>query len=218
MKFLLSTALVLFCTLSFASDPTPWASGIIITHENQLLKGEIRYDYTHDLVMFRETKEALLQTLTAHQVSSFRYYDEQEKLVHYFKTYVHRPNAYATIPTFFEVVVSGDVSYLRKRNAFPYFEGTDKRRFAGKSSARISPHILCYDYYVYVDDQIIRASRFKKEVLPRLADQGVAIRSHIKENNLKAYHVGDQIQLIQYANQQLASQQPQASVSASIEP
>lgn len=104
MKLFLSTSLVLLSTLcgAWASTQTSWSSGIIITNDYQLLKGEIRYDYAHDLVMFRETEEATLQTLTARQVSSFRYYDPEENVMHYYKTYAYQPNAYATIPSFFE--------------------------------------------------------------------------------------------------------------------
>nr|WKN39793.1 hypothetical protein K4G66_13945 [Tunicatimonas sp. TK19036] len=219
MKFFLSTSLVLLCTLgcAFASTQTPWSSGIIITHDHQLLKGEIRYDYAHDLVMFRETEEAALQTLTTHQVSSFRYYDPEENVMHYFKTYAYQPTAYVTIPSFFEIVVEGEVAYLRKHNPYPYYAPTESRRFAVKERDQVSPHILCYDYYVYLNNEIIRASRFNKEVLPLLEDQNIAIRHHIKENKLRTYDIRDQIQLIQYTNEQLGSH-PHTNLSASIRP
>ncbi|MEQ9438774.1 MAG: hypothetical protein RIG62_06980 [Cyclobacteriaceae bacterium] len=215
--FFSSTLILLFSIISctFASTQTSWSSGIIITHEHQLLKGELRYDYAHDLVMFREKKDAPLQTFTAFQISSFRYFDEQEDLMHYFKSFEFHPTTYATLPVFFEIVVSGEVSYLRKRNPYPYFENKSEHRYSFKSGPRISPHILCYDYYVYLDGQIIRSSRFNKEVMPHLEDQNIAIRSHIKENKLRTYDVRDQIQLIQYTNEQL-SLNPHAHLSVNI--
>lgn len=107
------------------------------------------------------------------------------------------------------------MTYLRKHNPYPYYAPASNRRFALKAQDQVSPHILCYNYYVYLNDEIIRASHFKKEVLPQLVDQDIAVRHHIKENKLKTYDIRDQILLIQYINEQLMSQ-PHSNLSAGL--
>ncbi|MEM9671108.1 MAG: hypothetical protein AAF992_00840 [Bacteroidota bacterium] len=203
---------------AFSSPQTSWSTGVITTNDNSLLQGEVSYNYAHDIVMFRKSAEATVKTFSARDIASFRYYDEQQKVVHYYKTFTSQYGEFAPRLGFFEIVVSGDVSYLRKHNRMAYYDGTDERHFAVKKSARISPHLLCYDYYVLLEDEIIRAKRFKKEVLPWLMEQNIAISDHMKENRLSPSFIDHQIQLVQYANKQLTLRTSNPQFSASIQP
>jgi len=220
MKTFLCIALMLLgsCYFAFSSPQTPWSAGLITTNDNSLLRGEVCYNYAHDIVMFRKSPEATVKTFSARDIASFRYYDEQQKVVHYYKAFTFQLSEFTSRLGFFEIVVSGDISYLRKHNRMAYYDGTDERRFATKKNTRISPHILCYDYYVLLEDEVIRAKRFKKEVLPWLMEQNIAIRGHMKENQLSPSFVDHQIRLLQYANEQLSLRASGTRFSASIQP
>lgn len=220
MKTFICITLVLLGTsgVTLSLPQTPWSDGVITTNENHLLQGEIAYNYAHDIVMFRKGPEEPVSTFSARDILSFRYYDEEQKVVHYYKTFDYQISEFAVRPAFFEIVVLGNISYLRKHNQTAYFDGTDQRRFAMKKSARISPHLLCYDYFVFLNDEIVRARRFKKDVLPWLLQQNIAMADHMKENRLSASLVDHQIRMVQYANEQLSLKASKAQFSASIQP
>lgn len=220
MKTFICITLVLLGTfgVTFSLPQTPWSDGVITTNENHLLQGEISYNYAHDIVMFRKEPEARISTFSARDISSFRYFDETQKVVHYYKTFTYQPSEFSVRPAFFEIVVLGDVSYLRKHNRATYFDETDQRRFAVKKSSRISPHVQCYDYFVMLGDKIIRSRRFKKDVLPWLLEQNIAVADHMKKNQLSASLVDHQIRLVQYANEQLDLRASNTQLSASIQP
>ena len=206
------------CYSAFSLPQTPWSAGIVTTNDNSILQGEVCYNYAHDIVMFRKSPEATITAFSVRDIASFRYYDEQQKVVHYYKTFAFQSSEFTSRLGFFDIVVSGDIYYLRRHNQMTYYDGTDERRFAVKKSARISPHLLCYDYYVLLGDDVIRAKRFKKEVLPWLMEQNIAINSHIKKNRLSPSFVDHQIQLVQYANEQLTLRAANSQFSASIQP
>ncbi len=211
MKKLLLTAIVAVGAigLTCAAPQTAWSSGVIVTADEQILQGEIRYNYAYDIVMYRENADASLQTFSTNQITSFRYYDEKQDRVRYFHKYTYRESDYITRPGFFEVVLSGNISYLRKHNGVTYFDATDSRRFAVKRSGRTSPDVVCYDYYVQLNGEIIRARQFKREVLPWLLNQNIAVKDHMKEHGLRSGYVDDQIRLVRYANERL---QPHISI------
>ncbi len=216
MKKLLLTAIVVVgaMALAGAAPQTDWSSGLIITTDDAILQGEIRYNYAYDIVMYRSNEEANLQTFSTSHVTSFRYYDKEQDRVRYFQKYTYQKSEHIAQPAFFEVVLLGNISYLRKHNGATYFDATDSRRFAVKRSDRVSPEVMCYDYYVQLNGEIIRARKFKREVLPWLLSQNIAIKDHMRQHGLRSSHVDDQIRLIQYANHQLH----QAHLSASITP
>ncbi|WKN45522.1 hypothetical protein [Tunicatimonas pelagia] len=207
MKKLLLTAIVALGAvgLACAAPQTAWSAGVIITADEEVLQGEIRYNYAHDIVMYRATTDDNLQTFSTSHLTSFRYYDKKQERVRYFRRYTHQESDYITRPAFFEVVLLGNISYLRKHNGAAYFDPTDSRRFAVKRSERLSPEVMCYDYYVQLNGKIIRARQFKRKVLPWLVNQNIAVKDHMKEHGLRSGYVGDQIRLIRYANARLQS-------------
>ncbi|MEM9832361.1 MAG: hypothetical protein AAF944_17145 [Bacteroidota bacterium] len=205
MKKLLLTAIATVGAISFAfsAPQTAWSFGVIVIDDDQILQGEIRYNYAHDLVMYRKNADATLQIFSTNRIHSFRYYDDEQDRVRYFRKYTFRENEYITRPGFFEVVLSGNVSYLRKHNGTAYFDATDSRRFAVKRSGRVSPEVICYNYYVQLNGEIIQAKLFKRKVLPWLLKQNIAVKDHMKKHGLRSSYVDDQIRLLRYANQQL---------------
>ena len=61
-------------SLAFSIPQTDWSSGLIITIDDEILQGEIRYNYAHDIVMYRSNADANQQTFSTnhyHLVSLF---------------------------------------------------------------------------------------------------------------------------------------------------
>ena len=200
-------------SLAFSIPQTDWSSGLIITADDEILQGEIRYNYAHDIVMYRSNADANQQTFSTNHITSFRYFDKEQDRVRYFQKHTYRKSEHIDRPAFFEVVLLGDISYLRKHNGATYFDATKSRRFSVRSDSKVSPDVMCYDYYVQLNGEIIRARRFKQEVLPWLLNQNIAVKDHMKKHDLHSSYVDDQIRLVRYANKQL-----QYRLSASIAP
>lgn len=205
MKIIFSLA-VFLCYVSItvqASGPithTDWHSGIIILNDQSIISGDISYDYKYDLIMYRN--EGKTQTFTSRQISSFSYYDAQKNILHKFITLVYTSRPYFEQRAFFEVILNGDISYLRKHNRFPTYDATEKQLLHLTTNRGKNPHVVCYDYFVYINQNLIKASQFNKKVLPLMLKKDQSLNNYIKKENLRTYDTGDQITLIRYFNAQ----------------
>ncbi len=199
-------ALCFFITAAQAGKPatcTPWQPGMIILNDQSILKGDISYDYGHDLVMHRA--DGKTKTFTTRQVHSFSHFDQDTQLLHQYVSLPYAPRRHKQAKAFFETVLQGDISYLRKHNRYRSFDANRPQRLAITAHARMSPHIVCYDYFVYYKQQLFKAKAFNKKVLPLLLAQDQHIKTYIKKQKLRTYDIGDQIVLIEHLNKQAKS-------------
>lgn len=150
------------------------------------------------------------QTFTAWQVSSFSYYNAPENMQHQFVTLYYTPKPFFEQKAFFEVVLDGNISYLRKHNRFPTYDATEKQLSHVKTNRGKHPHVVCYDYFVYYDNNLVKASQFNKKVLPLMLEREQSPRYFIKKEKLQTHNKGDQITLIQYFNVQQEDLKPTA--------
>lgn len=188
----------LLCSLTaftqFNNHRTSWYPGIVILDTDEIIKGELSYDYANDLVMCRSDEK--IKTFGAHQAVSFQFYNEKENVFHKFKVFNVQHNSYYTQKGFFEIVLDGDVNYIRKRNRYPIYQQKD-----GYLVERtINPHELAFDYFVEVNGKLTKARKFKKEVLPQLLLNEQSLEAYMKEQRLKTYDIADQIVLLSYYN------------------
>lgn len=190
-------ALFLFCSLATAQpyqQLDDWYPGIVILRTDEVIRADISFDPASNLVMCQ--KDGKLYTYGPHQAVSFQYYNEQDGVLHKFEVFSEQVNSYYSRDAFFEIVVDGDVPYLRKRNRFPVYQPRD-----GYLAERtITPHAKAYDYFVELDGSLSKAKRFKKEVLPHLLQAEASLAGFIKDKRLKVYDIGDQIVLLNYYN------------------
>ena len=166
-----------------------WKEGVVILTNQEVLRGEVYYDYTHDLVLLRAGDRQPVTTLTARQVQSLRYYDPQDDIIHDFVVIDQHPRLPYSVRTFYEVVTTGEVLYLRKRNRCPL-----------RPPAHENIHTVAYNYFAYHAGTLVRAHHFDKELLPRLTQDDPSLARYIDDNRLRAYDVGDQIRVIEYFN------------------
>ncbi|WPP49500.1 hypothetical protein [Catalinimonas niigatensis] len=175
---------------------TIWYPGIIILNNNEIIKGDISYNYAYDIVMCKEGE--LTKTFTTHQVSSFKYFDEEDNLFHEYITLSNEVTSEYQKKAFYEVVLEGDINYVRKRNRFPAYHA--KEGYLATRNAHMNKHKVCYEYFVHYDNDLIKSRRFKQEVLPIMESKEYSISAYMREKQLKTYNIGDQIELVEYYN------------------
>ena len=171
---------------------TEWKPGVIILSSAEVLNGDVYYNHLHDLLLLRSGDHKYIKTFTVNQVRSFQYYDQQDNIIHHFLALSRRSSSYMT-QSFYEVVTEGEVLYLRQRNRCPL-----------DPPPNVNSHAVAYHYFAYYRGRLVRAHRFKQELLPTLVAEDPTLSDYIKEHQLKPYHVGDQILLIDHFNHQSA--------------
>ena len=197
---------VTLATPSAAASPLPinqadWNDGVVVLVDNKVLSGEIHYNASHQLVLLRSDDGQTITTLTSRQVQRFFYYNPQDNIIHRFLAIEQHPYPTYTVRSFYEVVTEGPVLYLRQPNQCSVHPPPSS-----------SPHVVAFRYFAYYRGKMVRAHAFQKELLPALVRENPALVDYMKSQQLKPYHVGDQIVLINYFNQQVS--EPLAALSA----
>jgi hypothetical protein len=178
----------------FSARSTDWYPGIIILENEEIVKGEISYDFANDLVMCKS--EEKISTFGPHQTRSFRYYEKENNVFHNYEVLQIQQNSFYTRKAFFEIVLEGNVKYVRKHNRYPVTQPQEGHL----AYRRSNPHLVAYDYYTQLEGELIKSRHFKKEVLPALLNKDQRVAAFIKENKLRTYDIGDQIVLLDYFN------------------
>lgn len=204
--YFFSTVFIFLTTVCLAqfNHQQEWHPGIVILNDNKILKGDLSYDYANDLIMCRQ--EGMIKTYGPHKAVSFRYYEEEKNLFHRFKVYELAQNSFYSQKAFFEIVLDGDVDFIRKRNRYDVHQPQE----GYLAHRRTNVHEVAYQYYVLVDDRLVKARKFKKEVLPQLLLNEQSLESYLKDQKLNTYDIGDQIVLLNYYNKRLERTRPTA--------
>jgi hypothetical protein len=178
---------------SLPINKADWYDGVVVLVDDKVLSGEIHYNASHQLVLLRSDDGQTITTLTSRQVQRFFYYNPQDNIIHRFLAIEQLPHPTYAVRSFYEVVAEGPVLYLRQPN-----------QCSAHPPPGSSPHVVAFRYFAYYRGKIVRARAFQKELLPALAQESPALIEYIKSQQLKPYHVGDQIVLVNYFNRQFS--------------
>lgn len=179
-----------FC---FSGDPE-WNPGVVMLEGEQVLEGELKYDHKNGVIQCREAGR--IKAFSSHGVTSFYYLNKDTNILHRFISVEQETKENYRRKEFYEIVLEGELTLLRKRN-----KSTDPvRKGHNASSSSLMHHILCYDYYVYRQGEMISVKKFKKNVLPLMKDKKREVVSYADKKNMKLYYLMDQISLISYYN------------------
>jgi hypothetical protein len=206
-KYFFSAVFLLLVSLCYAQIKNAnieWHEGIIILENDEIVKGELGYDYANDLIMCKE--DGKIRTFGPHQAVSFQFYEIEKNLLRRFKVYELAQNSFYSQQGFFEIVVDGEVDYIRKRNRYALYHPRDGYMVHRKPNM----HEVAYDYFVQVNGKLIKARKFKKEVLPQLLLTDQSVEKYMKEQKLTTYDIGDQIVLLNYYNKKSDKAKPTA--------
>jgi hypothetical protein len=169
-----------------------WQQGTVVLKSNRTLKGEIAVKFDYDVVLFRLANEVMV--FPAHKIESFYIYDASEERGHQFVS-IEFVRGAATFHQFFELLIAGDVSLLRRQHVVWYSIHFDE---------------VEYDYYVKREDKLIALSKFRRQVYPDMVKSSDSLLSFVRENKLNPNKSADVIRIIDHFNQQQANKNPLA--------
>lgn len=179
-----------FC---FSGDPE-WSPGVIVLEDSQVLEGDLNYDHKNGVIQCRNAGK--IKAFSSHGVTSFYFINRATNILHRYVAVEQNTGENYRRKEFFEIVLEGELTILRKRN-----KSTDPvRRGHTMSTYNLMHHILCYDYYVYHQGEMVKVNKFKKDVVPMMKDKKREITTYADKKNLKLYYLMDQISLISYYN------------------
>jgi hypothetical protein len=177
----------------FSIDPE-WNPGVVILDNNYTLEGDLSYDHKNGIIQCREAGK--IKAFSSHKVTSFYYLDKGTNVLHRYIAIEQKTRENYRRKEFYEIVLEGELTLLRKRN-----KSTDPlRQGHTQSSYNLMHHILCYDYYVYHQEDLVAVNKFKKNVMPLMKEKKREVASYADQKNLKLYYLMDQISLLSYYN------------------
>lgn len=164
-----------------ASDLTKWSEGIIVMADGEVRQGELAFQVS-DIVLFKAAGEVTV--FPAHKVRSFRYYDRQANVN---RRFVSRLRSTEKTASFYEVVVWGEVSVMRKLN----YQTISNREKSDKYD---------YDYFICFQSKLVPLRNFRNQVYPNLISNSSQVERLINAHHLNPNNQADAIQIVQLYN------------------
>jgi len=176
-KYLRMTRMVLlylvlhsFAVISQSGENFYWHQGQIFLDDQQIERGQIRFDYGSKMVMLRQ--EGRIRTFTTVGIEYFVFYDQELRLNRTFSVieYEFRPGYRRK--EFFELLIDGPLTIVRDGIPRPY-EQVD------------------YGYYVLDNTELLSIRRFKSKIWKKMYTNQPEIKKIANENdaNLKERRV-----------------------------
>jgi len=175
-----------------------WHKGALVLNSHEVVTGKMNYSHTHDAVLLQS--EGKVSVFTASQVISFYYihHDTGEVYKYAALPYFSRKGSAYQRNFFFEVLLQGEVLYLRKPNKNARLIGSEYRTL---SLRKIDEESSCYDYYMYYNEEVICINNFVTDALPLLArDSQVNIHEFIRSKRIREYTPHDKLVILHYFN------------------
>ena len=187
--------LVLMTTLSFSSFGEEWFQGSVVLKSKSVLRGEISMKNGYDVVFFRVSDQVSI--IPAFKIAYLNLYDEKMEAQRRFVSLNIGVGA-GRSHQFFELLVDGEVSILRKELTLWYSIHLD---------------MTDYEYYVLYDEEIHALHKFKKQIYPALLKKSDgALASYVKLNHLSPKSMQDIVDISAYYNEYMGANVPIAKI------
>lgn len=177
MKMLL---VVSFClrVLHVAAQDETWSDGVVVTTDDQVLTGQILYNPSFDLVVFRDHSSRTV--VMASKMRSLRYFDASSNINRRFITV--QASELSNSAKIFEVVLDGEVAVLRR----------------SKSGSGASPSDCDgYNYFFARNKIIVPLKKFRNKFYPEVKE---LLRDDAMKLGLNPSDEADAIRLIEIYN------------------
>jgi len=161
-----------------------WSDGVAVLNDSQVMVG--KFSFAHDVLLTKE--EDRINVLPPHKISSFRFYDAQSNINRHYISLPSWGSLFRT-PYFYEVVVWGSTSVIRKKNNLINHQSknTEAENF---------------EYYVLLDHEIIPLRKFRTKVYPKLLSAcSFNLEDLIARKKWNPNLSSDAIRIIQFSNQ-----------------
>ncbi len=166
-----------------------WKKGTVVLTNQAVFTGEISYQPSQDIVLFRSADE--LVVLPAPRIQLFRYYDEATNINRQFVSL--KLDDYKKFKLF-EVVLQGPVKVLR----------------CSKRWSPVSAHdeIEDYNYFTWDGNQLEPIGKFEYTVYPKLvAEQPAEVKAFVSNSHLHLNAMRSAILIIKEYNRVVQNRQ-----------
>lgn len=194
MKIFLFLSLISCGFIANASEGLTWNEGVIVLTDGRVKQGAVAFQVS-EILLFTVNGE--LTVYTANKIQSFRYFDAKANIN---RKFVSLSSGNERVKIFYELVVVGKVSVLRKfkTNNINGQHNSDKDDF---------------NYFVRCKNDLYHLSQFRTKVYPSLiSTAGELILSQIKVKHLNPNLDADAIQIVELFNKITESSQLVAGI------
>jgi hypothetical protein len=179
MKLIVAALLV----VHLVNAQEKWSDGVAVLNNGEVITG--KFAYNHDVLLSKAGDH--VDVLPSLKVKSFRFYDIQTNVNRHFVSLASSKNLFST-PYFYEVVVWGNTSVVRKQRHIVDYQSKNKE----------ADH---FDYFVLINRELIPLRKFRTKVYPRLLFlASFPLMEWVTQHKLNPNHQADAIRIIQQAN------------------
>lgn len=188
-----------------------WHKGLIVLNSQKALEGKVKYNHVYDAVMLYA--DGKVTTYSPSQVDYFYYIQNESGVVFDYKSFPYESVKDGTYERkyFFEVLLDGEVLYLRKGNKKASFLENENIR---KILPKLDVEKTCYDYFMLYNDNVVCINDFVDEAMPLLQqDYPNRIPDFITAKDIRNYTPHDKLVILHYYNTlQIAEVQPKIAL------
>ncbi|CAD5293072.1 MULTISPECIES: hypothetical protein [unclassified Imperialibacter] len=163
MKILATVFIVVFsCLHSFADQK--WSQGVVVLTSGEVKVGLLQYHPKWNAVSFKkEEKELAVQTFPANKLSQFSFFDDHIEVWRRFYTYISNKRGFNQ-PVFYEVVIKGDFSLLRKEKPIEPMYQDGASSASSINERMIWEQVAGFDFFLSHNSNIVPLGSFKKYI------------------------------------------------------
>jgi hypothetical protein len=168
-----------------------WFEGSVVLPNNEVRVGVICLEAAHDLILFQQGESRTVYP--AHELKSLYFYDKPADINRRYMSLRTEDGALVR-HQLYEIVVSGDVSVLRRKkfDAFTTDTGADD-----------------YAYFALYDYELTPLNKFNRKIFPRLRSRSnEQLEKFISTNRLTTNQLANSIRIIEYYNSIVKNGEP----------
>lgn len=192
-----------------------WHQGVVILKTDKVLTGEVNYNGQLSIIRLKDGDR--IKSFSAFQVAAFNFHDEELGLVRKFISIPFKLSDSRFSDTFFEQIIKGEVSLLRKKKSFHNETPHTEDQVYSVNGYTINnfqyQHAMSFDYYFEKDGHVVHSDRFKRMLLPVLISPDSELSRFIDEKRLNVHKVYDQILIVKHYNE-LRKNEPEIFTSS----
>ncbi len=159
---ILSTALLVFVSLSSSFARQEWSQGVVVLNSGEVKVGLLQYHPKWSAVSYKdETDKELVQTFPPNKLSQFRFFDSEIEAWRKFYTYSATENGFQR-PIIYELVFRGGFSLLRKEKSIEPIYNSRSSTSDVVEEKVIREQVLAFDFFFCHEDRILPLGDFKK--------------------------------------------------------
>ncbi len=180
-----------------------WFEGVIVMNDGDVKVGSVSYATDYDMIAIQDGEKKLY--FNAHQVAKFTFYDHEKNQIRNFEAKALRVNDQIRGRSFYEIIIKGEYSLLRKRMPYNYHLTDERYEDVSNSLAGISrsdyEEAMSYSYFISFEDQIVPMVKFRSKILPNMKKSlGQDLKEFMKHKRIRLDNDAHKILLVKYYN------------------